>query len=484
MDRPAAVSRALRAAAPHALPGVLTAELTRLYGALGVQLLVADYSLTLLQPVAVLPHTEHPRSALTGAAGRAFSGQQPHGEPGPGPDTTRLHLPVTVRGDRIGVLAVDLPAADLPQPKGEEEPLPPAPAGTRETFATPTDRTCPTPADETRTTPADETRATPTDETCATPGDPTVAPTARVAELAQIAEILAHQIVVADRDTDLFLQARRAARLTLAAEIQWQLLPARSCARPEYTLGAQLQPAYAVHGDNFDWSTSADHLTLVATNGMGSGIDAALLTSLGVHALRNARRAGLDLVGQATLADQALYGQHRGECHLAALLIRFDLATGHAEVVDAGSPRLWLLREGTVDLVPFQAQLPLGMFEDTVYTTERFQALPGDRLLFVSDGVYDVPSKTGERYGERALARALHTTRLLPAAQVPRAVLEEVGGHRGHEDAEDDALVICLDWYGRPPTASTGATSEPAADGRPGPAGAPATGSPGTRPGS
>lgn len=85
------------------------------------------------------------------------------------------------------------------------------------------------------------------------------------------------------------------------------------------------------------------------------------------------------------------------------------------------------------------------MFEDTVYTTEHFRTEPGDRLVVV----YDVTSPSGERYSERALARALTSTRLLPASRVPRAVLQELAGHRGVIDADDDAMAVCLDRRGR-----------------------------------
>ncbi len=44
---------------------------------------------------------------------------------------------------------------------------------------------------------------------------------------------------------------------------------------------------------------------------------------------------------------------------------------------------------------------------------------------------------------------AIQATRLLPAAEVPRAVLRELTGHRGRPVPDDDALVVCLDWRGR-----------------------------------
>ena len=286
----------------------------------------------------------------------------------------------------------------------------------------------------------------------------------QISRLQAVCAALGREILVAERDTDLYLLARRATRLTLAAEMQWQLLPGHSCARPEFSLGAHLEPAYAIFGDNFDWSVSADHLTLVLTHGMGEGIEASLLTNLAINALRNARRAGLDLCDQASLADQAVYAHYRGACYLSALLLQFDFATGEVEVVDAGSPRMWRRREGAVESVRFDAQLPLGMFEDTVYIGEHFTARPGDRLLFGSDGVYEALSPSGESYGERALARALGNTRLLPPTQVPQAILHQFAGFRSESPLDDDALVVCLDWYGRKERSGSGEGGAPEGD--------------------
>ncbi|MGW2946939.1 PP2C family protein-serine/threonine phosphatase, partial [Streptomyces sp. NPDC001226] len=221
-----------------------------------------------------------------------------------------------------------------------------------------------------------------------------------------------------------------------------------SCSRPEYALGAQLEPAYAIFGDNFDWSAGSDGLMVYITNGMGEGIEASLLTNLGINALRNARRAGIPIEDQAALADQAVYAQYRGACYLSVLLLDVELSTGRVKVVDAGSPQMLRMRGRNVERVDFEAQLPLGMFEETDYVAQEFQVEPGDRLVFVSDGVYRTIAPGGEEYGERALAKAIASTRFLPAAAVPRAILRELSVHRGGPDPEDDALVVCLDWFG------------------------------------
>ncbi|MFF7645769.1 SpoIIE family protein phosphatase [Streptomyces canus] len=377
----------LRAAAPHALVATARRLLADRVGAREVALLLADYGLDVLQPVTHLPHTGPPVSAQEGPAGSAFLTQKPVLEVLHDPAGNLAHLPITVRGDRLGVLSVQLPAGAV---------------------------------------------------------DPHT-----VLQLADFATALGHEVTTAGRDTDLYLQARRTRRLTLAAEMQWQLLPGRGCAREEYVIGAHLEPAYSVGGDTFDWSTGADHLVLTITDGMGQGIDASLLAGLTTGALRNARRAGIGLADQACLADQAVYAQYGGKAYASTLLLRFELATGIVQAVDAGSPQLFQQRDGRTERVELEAQLPLGMFEETLYTEQTFRVEPGDRLIAVSSGVHGTRSATGDLFGERVLRQVLGATRSAAPHETARAVVAGLAEHFGSKDLLSDAAVVCLDWHGR-----------------------------------
>ncbi|GGW81642.1 phosphatase [Streptomyces lucensis JCM 4490] len=378
----------LRAAPPHALVATAGRLLAERFGARDVTLLLADYALTVLQPVACLPHTADPVSAHDSPAGTAFTAQKPVVEVTADPAAQLVHLPITVRGDRLGVLSVRVPPAS-------------ADAGT-------------------------------------------------VLRLGEVATALGHEVVTAGRDTDLYLQARRTRRLTLAAEMQWQLLPGRGCARDEYVIGAHLEPAYAIGGDNFDWSTGADHLTLTVTDGMGQGIDASLLTSLAVGALRNARRAGIGLADQACLADQAVFSQYGGKLYASTLLLRFDLATGAVRAVDAGSPQLYRQRGPTIERIELEAQMPLGMFEETLYEEQTFHVEAGDRLVAISSGVHGTRSAaTGQAFGEGVLRQVLSATRQTSPHETARSVVAGLMEHVGGEELLADAAVVCLDWTGR-----------------------------------
>jgi serine phosphatase RsbU (regulator of sigma subunit) len=383
-DPSALVSRALRQAAPDQLAEVADRALRAALGATRTEVLLADYRISGLWPV--LDPTQQDAGALSGhgRAQRCFSSQQQQLDRG-ADGCYRLFLPLTVRGERLGVLLVELPAA-----------------------------------------PAAET----------------------VDWAGEAAGDLAVALRAADRDTDRYRRARRRERLSMAAEMQWELLPGRSVAHGAFLLAGQLEPAYSVGGDHFDWAVNGDELTVTVLNGTGNGFGAALPTAVTVNAMRNARRSGGSLVEQAELASDTVFFQHRGERHVATLLLELDAVTGRVWAVDAGSPRLLRVRGAAVTPIELEQQLPLGMFAETRYEPQQFQLEPGDRLFVVSDGVYSAQPGDLAPYGERMMARSMRSTRLQPATEAVGTVMRELHAYHDAFDLRDDAVVVCLDWYG------------------------------------
>ncbi|MFC7545773.1 PP2C family protein-serine/threonine phosphatase [Plantactinospora sp. GCM10030261] len=371
-DRMTEVRRALLAAPAEGLVERLAEALSRAYGLTGVELYLVDYRLAALLPVT----GGRERTAPGDPAWRCFDHQVPVHEDGVS------YLPVTMRGERSGVLGLVPAATD---------------EATTETYA-------------------------------------------------EIGTLLAHELAAVRASTDRYAQAARNRRLTLAAEMQWELLPGRSRIGPSFGLAGQLEPAYAVRGDTFDWSDDGHRLWLAVTNGMGEGVAAASLTALATNALRNARRAGLPLAEQAALADQAIFSHHQGAQYVATLLLELDLVTGVVTAVDAGSPRLVLVRGDEVTDQDLVEQFPLGMFDGTLYQPQRFQLRPDDRLFVLSDGVYDAAASAG-RYGGTALDRFLRRSAGMAPLQAVRALVADLRAFVG-SDLVDDAVVVSLDWVG------------------------------------
>src|SRR5947208_3513316 len=266
-----------------------------------------------------------------------------------------------------------------------------------------------------------------------------------VADVALAAHFLAYVVIANRRYTDLFEWGQRSVPLSLAAEIQHRLLPgAFTCEAGQFTLAAWLQPAGEIGGDTFDFSLDRDTLHLSMTDAMGHTMDAALLATVLVGGLRNARRRGVDLAEQARLANDALADQAGDEQFVTGLLVRIDLAAATAGIVNAGHPPPFRVRARKVEQIQLQADHPFGM---TRGADHRVQVLPlevGDRLMFVTDGMLE---RDAELLNISAILTASRSMHAREAVQhLTQAVLAASGGA-----LRDDATVLCLDWEGGVP---------------------------------
>jgi serine phosphatase RsbU (regulator of sigma subunit) len=269
--------------------------------------------------------------------------------------------------------------------------------------------------------------------------------TAAVAEIAGLAHVLAFVVIANRRHTDLYEWGQRTRPLSLSAEIQHRLLPGpQSCEAGSFTLAGWLEPAADIAGDTFDFNLGRDVLHLSLTDAMGHGVGAALTATLCVGGLRNARNAGASLLEQVTSTNHALVDHAAGsggEDYVTGVIGRVDLRTGSAELVNAGHIPPFLVRESRCVPLNLLVQLPLGLFGDTVYRTSRVDLEPGDRLVFLTDGMVERNAVGID------LPAAMIETRALHPREAVRALADRVVQHTGNQ-LNDDATVLCLDWHG------------------------------------
>ena len=265
-----------------------------------------------------------------------------------------------------------------------------------------------------------------------------------VADVALAAHALAYIVIANRRFTDLFEWGQRSVPLSLAAEIQHRLLPAAySCEASQFTVAAWLEPAGNIAGDTFDFSLERETLHLSMTDAMGHSIEAAILATVLVGALRNGRRAGVELAEQARRASCGLAEHfHRSE-YVTGQLIRVDLQTATAEVINAGHPPPLRLRAGRVTEVDLKPDLPFGLGEHQ-YRVQPLALVPGDRLVFVTDGLLERNASNVDIAGLIARGVELHPREAVQ--HLIHAVLDATGGQ-----LKDDAAAMCLDWRGGPP---------------------------------
>jgi serine phosphatase RsbU (regulator of sigma subunit) len=204
--------------------------------------------------------------------------------------------------------------------------------------------------------------------------------------LESAAHALAYVLVASRRHTDVFEWAQRDIPFSLAAEIQRRLLPSSyTIEGGAFTLAGWLEPAATVGGDTFDYSLDREYLYASVTDAMGHSTAAALLATLTVGSLRNSRRALASPAEQAELANAAVLAEGQPDQFVTGVLARVRLADGRVELVNAGHPLPYLLRGGSSSILQVETNTALGMIE-TTYSSVVLQLQPGDRLLIVTDG--------------------------------------------------------------------------------------------------
>ena len=374
----------LNDAMPHRLVAVLRDFLVKNGGAVDAGLLLADYELSELRRLSARPGDDLVRPVDGTPTGQCFAGQVVVSEVLDG--GTRLLVPLSLRAERLGVLEVLF----------AEQPI----------------------------------------------------DTELLDGLQEVALAVAYVLVACGSCSDVVEVARRAVPLSVAAEMQWNLQPLRAFEDGSFSIAGQLIPAYDVGGDCFDYNVDSRHLDLSSLDAMGHGVHASVLAGLATAVMRNARRAGCGPAEQVAAADRQLIEHFGGAQFVTALAMRLDVSTGRLDVVNAGHPSPWLVRDGRASAFELNPQLPAGMFETTDYLTQQVHLEAGDRLVLVTDGLLEAGAP-GPEFGEQQLAGLLLATAHLSPHQCVAEVLRTVRTFA--PTMHDDATVVCLDWRGPVP---------------------------------
>ncbi|MCU1606838.1 MAG: protein serine/threonine phosphatase, partial [Modestobacter sp.] len=223
-------------------------------------------------------------------------------------------------------------------------------------------------------------------------------------ELRAFVSLVAELVVVNDAYSDVFSRLRRRKTLSLAAEMQWELLPPMSFGTDRVVVTGGLEPAYDVGGDSFDYAINGSMMDLLVIDSVGHGLPAAVLASVAISAYRHARRNRLDLPDIAVEVNAAIATQFGASQFATAVLARLDVDTGRLRWINAGHPEPLIVRGSSLVRPPHCPPIrPLGLQESRPVCCET-RLEPGDRLVLYTDGITEARSPHGEFFGEQRLA--------------------------------------------------------------------------------
>ena len=266
-----------------------------------------------------------------------------------------------------------------------------------------------------------------------------------------LAGVVAALLVTRGQCTDAYTAIRRSQTLSLAAEMQWDLLPPLSLDSARVSVAGLIQPAYEVGGDSFDYAINGDTLHFGVFDAMGHGLVSSQLAHLAVSSYRHSRRSGYDLAATYAAMDEAIASRGSGTEFVTGLFATLDLASGRLTWINAGHPVPVLVRSRHV-VGPLRCEptLPAGIGDiagGAISEIGTEELRPGDRLFCITDGVIDSHRPGGPDFGEQRLLEMLadRSRAGLDAAETVRQLSHSVLDHHGM--LSDDTTAFLVDFH-------------------------------------
>ncbi|AZN39696.1 PP2C family protein-serine/threonine phosphatase [Paenibacillus albus] len=236
--------------------------------------------------------------------------------------------------------------------------------------------------------------------------------------------------------------------LQLAREVQLAALP-HKLDDEGVAIDAIFRPSEELSGDLYAWNRIDDHRYGIAVmDAMGHGISSSLACMFIASVLKEAmskqvepKRVIRELNRrslQLQFADQLI------QYYFTGLYMVVDLIEGVVEYVNAGHPPGMIIRQnGEVETFA-QGGVAIGMFGDIVVEKHTLPISSGDRIVLLTDGIYDLVGSDSEEDRPASLTTLLQpygsTTSL---GELEAALFQE--GHHAEELQSDDRCLVVVD---------------------------------------
>jgi phosphoserine phosphatase RsbU/P len=237
--------------------------------------------------------------------------------------------------------------------------------------------------------------------------------------------------------------------LRIAREIQMGLLPADVPAQIRDTgldVHALLEPAQQVGGDLYEvLRVGADRVLVAVGDVSGKGIPAALFMAAAMTLLRSLARQGCAPAEILRRLNDELLEQNPRGMFVTLQCVLFDVATRTATCASAGHHAAVRLQPGRPPTHVFNSSgRVLGLLPTAESASETIALLPGETLVFFTDGVSEAFNPDEELFGETRLLAHLEHAPGRSARETSVGVIDAVRRHAAGAKQSDDITVVSV----------------------------------------
>jgi len=238
--------------------------------------------------------------------------------------------------------------------------------------------------------------------------------------------------------------------LSMAHDIQQNLLPAEMPRTPKYDIAPYWQAAREVAGDFYDAFTMSDGAVgTVMADVSDKGAPAALFMAVARTLLRSHAHAGLDPVAAMSHTnDLLLQDAENSGMFVTMYYSRFE-DNGHSQHVNGGHnpPIYYRHKTGSVELLPIGGRA-LGWFPNNPFKEITIDLEPGDVIVYYTDGLTEAENPRAEPYGEDRLMQVVAQVGDKSSAELMDMILKDVDEFSEGEPPFDDMTMLVVRYNG------------------------------------
>ncbi|MGQ9570760.1 MAG: SpoIIE family protein phosphatase [Thermodesulfovibrionales bacterium] len=260
----------------------------------------------------------------------------------------------------------------------------------------------------------------------------------------EILQILSRQFAIAIENAlfhkESIVRERLRQELEIASAVQKSFLPeSPTFKKGNMTISAVNIPATKVGGDIYDFIEPAEGKVGVLIGDVsGKGVSAALYMAKVISDFRYIAHE-IDSPEITLNSINSILSKTPRGMFLTAIFLIADLETGKLRLSVAGHPPFLWLTKGKVRVMNVRAGPPLGILPVNYPSTE-LSMHKGDRLLLLTDGVFEAKNRKGKRIGFKKIVGLIKKHKY--EDQLVQKIIEYVNDFsKGIEKADDLTIV-------------------------------------------
>src|SRR5580700_3854550 len=230
----------------------------------------------------------------------------------------------------------------------------------------------------------------------------------------------------------------------LAAQVQRLFLPSGKPAIAGLEIAGMMHPAQGVGGDYYDYFPIDAHTTqLIIADVAGKGVPAALLMSATAAALRLEVNHDRNMLQQVERLNTGILSVSDSDRYVTLLVAEIDSQKRTLRYVNCGHNPALLFRAktGTLSLMNSSCP-PIGLSPEEMCELASEDLVPGDVLIFYTDGITEAENRLEEEFGMERLSAAVRSGSSLSAEELMTNIYNAAADFCGDKFDDDVTLLV------------------------------------------